>query len=636
MIDYLYFDFETKSGVDLTKCGIYPYVYDDLADIVCLSYKFGSEDTKLWLPGMPAPDFTQYDAIAYLAFNAYFDWKVWNVLGPKYDFKSMPITKIIDLQALCARYGYPKKLDTVAKVLKLKDQKETQGKLLIKKICCPPFKHTEQDLLDFYDYCIQDTQMLRELHKALPSNTLSKFEQNVWQMTVDINETGLPVDIPAARQIKKVAQVYQEAQAERLPDLTKGQITKITQTQRIKKWCREQNYSIENTQEATVKKAIEDPNIPANVKELLTMRRDLGKSSLAKFSKAIDMQYNNRLYDTLNYHGTLTGRFSGKGFQIHSLPRNSFNDEQIKEALAKFYDLSILYADPIATARELIRPIIRAEEGHSIVAADYTAIENRLLSWYADDTRSLDLFKQGADQYIDMAVTLVAKEYAEITGNERRQGKIIALGCGYGMGPTAFQKTAASLGWEMSISMATDVVSKYRYKYKKIVDMWYAYARAAMTVVNKPGTYEYIHKCTFKCQKDRNETNWLCITLPTGHILYYNNPIIEQKQYGPVITFEGIDPYTHKWARLTLLHTKLINNIVQATARDILVHSKLELKKAGYTIVASLHDEIILHQSNATEQTLNDTIKIMTKPPKSLGTVSLAAAGYVGPYYRKF
>lgn len=637
-MDHIYFDFETRSGADLTKQGLYNYVHNAHSDIVCLSYMFDGGEVKLWTPGMPVPDFIQNipkDCI-FIAFNAYFDWKIWNMIGPAYSFGTLPKEQVLDLRALCARYGYPQSLNIACKTLGLSEEKIAQGKYLIKKICCPPFKHTEAELLEFYEYGKQDTRLLYLMHKALPTAYLTPNEQRIWEHTVDINETGIPVNVSMAEMIKRVTEVYQEAHAERLPELTDGKVTKITQIQRIKLWCQTQGYMVENMQAPTIEKSLEDPYIPPNVKELLIMRRDLGKSSLAKYSKILAMQYNGRIYDTLNYHGALTGRYSGKGFQTQSLPRNSLDDKAIETALEKFQDLSILDGDPIITAKELVRPTINVELPYSLIAADYTAIENRVLAWYANDEKTLQLFRDGQCQYTDMAAFLIGKSTNDISQEERRKGKIIILGCGYGMGPKTFRKTADSMGWEMSESEAIHTVSQYRYKYKKVVNMWYDLIKKATQAISTPGIVTMSYNCKFVYTADRNGTYWLVLTLPTKRHLFYNSPKIEAGSYGPIIKFKGMNPYTRKWDRLTLLLTKLINNIVQGTARDILVESQMTLQNAGYKIVLSLHDEIVIEHEYASTDVLHQIIKIMTDTPKTLTGLPLNADGYIGQYYRKF
>ena len=641
MYNYVYFDFETKSSIDLQKQGLYNYMNAPDADIVCLSLRVNNSKTFLWHPGLDLPDVMTIGIYKvntiFVAFNAYFDWHIWNKLGKKYDFPYLALGQLLDLKALCARYGYPQNLADAGKILGLTEQKDTRGKLLMKKISMPPFDYTQQELLDYYDYCRQDSYMLYDLHKALPANRLSAHEQKIWQMTVNINDTGIPVNTHLAHEVLRVTKVYQDEQSKILPELTDGLVTKITQVQRIKQWCIEHEYSIDNMQGPTIEKAIKDPLIPKEVKEILILRRDLGKSSLAKYERVKESQYKGRIYDNLVYHGTLTGRYSGKGFQIQSLPRNNLNDQQIKETMDAFYDLSILERDPVKAARELIRPTIQVKPPHIIMAADYTAIENRLLSWYAEDNKALQLFRNGLDQYIDMASALARKDYNDITKEERRKGKIIILGCGYGMGPAGFRATADSMNWPMSLEEATTVVSIYRYKYQKNVLLWKALYNAAQHAVRNPNTlYTVNNKCTFMTQMDRTGINWLTITLPTGHKLFYNSPHMKKGKYGPVIAFKGMNTTTHKWTTLTLLPTKIINNVVQATACDILMNAQLNLIKHNFKVIGSLHDEIIIEHYRDSENDYTNMLYLMVKSIPSLPNLPLAVDGYKGQYYRKF
>ena len=643
MPSYVYFDFETKSSVDLSKQGLYNYMNAPDADIVCLSLQLNDGETFLWHPGLKLPELmtigVQKANTVFVAFNAYFDWNIWNKLGKKYNFPYLALGQILDLKALCARYGYPQNLAITSEVLRLTEQKDTRGKLLMKKISMPPFEYTQQELLEYYDYCRQDSHMLYDLHLALPVSHLSDQEQKIWQMTVNINDTGIPVNVHLAHEVLLVTRAYQDEQSKILPELTDGLVTKVTQIQRIKQWCIEHGYAIDNMQAPTLEKAIKDPLIPKEVKEILILRRDLGKSSLAKYERVEESHYKGRIYDNLVYHGTLTGRYSGKGFQIQSLPRNSLNDQQIEETMAAFYDLSILDEDrdPVKAARELIRPTIQVKPPHVIMAADYTAIENRLLSWYAEDDRTLNLFRKGLDQYIDMASALARKDYDNITKEERRKGKIIILGCGYGMGPAKFRNIADSMDWPMSLEDATTVVAMYRYKYKKNVLLWSALHKAAVSAIRNPIVpYAVSNKCVFMTQIDHTGINWLTIALPTGHKLFYNSPHMKKGKYGPIIAFKGMNTTTHKWATLTLLPTKIINNIVQATARDILMTAQLNLIKHGFKVIGSLHDEIIIEHHDDSEDDYNKMLSIMVEPIVGLPNLPLAVDGYKGLYYRKF
>ena len=298
-------DFETRSGLHLPTVGSIKYLHDKQADIVCFGYKIDNEPVQLWIPGHDLPDCIKNpNDYFWIAHNTQFDYQVWHLLGtPKYHFPPNHISNWIDSMALCGRFTYPQKLELAGKVLKLDIQKNPRGKALIKKICDPPFNFTHAELFEFYDYCKDDVRTTHELVKALPASQLSEEEQTNWELTVAINHNGLPVDVEAAKQIYKLTEAYKEEQNKLLPDLTDGQVTKATQTQRIGKWLRNKGVKVPNMQAPTVEKLLKRLDLTDDVRTVLMLRQELGRSSTAKFLKIIDQEYDGRIFMNERYYG---------------------------------------------------------------------------------------------------------------------------------------------------------------------------------------------------------------------------------------------------------------------------------------------------------------------------------------------
>jgi DNA polymerase len=331
------------------------------------------------------------------------------------------------------------------KSLSLLLKKDKRGKFLIKKICTPPFNYTHSEFFEFIQYGKDDVNTMHEMIDALPATKLSAKEQKIWELTQKINLRGLPVDIKAVKQIYKVTEAYKEDQNTLLPELTNGNVTKATQTQRITRWLRRKGVTTPNLQAKTVVSLLERLDLPEDCRLVLQLRQDLGKSSTAKYLKIMHQEHNGRIYDNLRYCGAeKTGRWGGMGFQIHNLPRSKVKDAQ--PIIDRFYDLTIIEDNPVAAAKDIVRGMICARDGYLIVAADYSSIENRGLAWIAGDEYTLNLFRKGLDQYIDMAVSIFNVPYADIDDGQRQFGKMLILGCGYGLGGKGFQTNAADWG----------------------------------------------------------------------------------------------------------------------------------------------------------------------------------------------
>jgi DNA polymerase bacteriophage-type len=634
-------DFETRSEVDLTKHGRVNYLNGKLADIICMGYKINDESTKLWVPGDPLPDFVKEPwEHEFYAFNAQFDFAVWVMLGPKYKFNFMNLSQWTDVMALCGRFTYHQSLAKAGEDLNLEVQKNPRGKALIKLICNPPFNYSHIDLMELHEYCKRDVDTMYEMLNALPASKLSKSEQKHWERIVRKNIYGLPIDVKSAKQIYKVTEAYKEEQNQLLPDLTNGEVTKATQNQRIVKWLKAKGLITPNLQADTVIKLLNRLDLPDDVRTVLELRQELGRSSTAKYLKIIELEHKNRIHDNVRYYGANTGRDSGMGFQLYNLPRSKVGEESETEAdelIQSFFDLSIIEKNPVKTAKELVRAMIKAPKGKLICAVDFTGIENRGLAWLSQDEKTLQLFEDGLDQYIDMAVDLYKIPYGDIDSQQRYFGKQLVLGCGYGLGWNGFVAYAEARDLLVTPEQAQVAVNAWRTKYHKTVRLWYKCKDAAINAITYPGTSFNASYAKYKVVSDRNKTRWLQLTLPSGRNMYYNKPLIKEGKFGPEPSAFGINPYTKKWMRLSIIPGRLVENIVQAMSRDILFHGEEALEKKGYTIVGSVYDEVIMEVPEDCDKkaTLKDIYDTICEGPIWAKGLPLGAEGFIEKRYRK-
>lgn len=634
----IYLDFETYSGTPITA-GSVKYCHDPEADIVCLAYKVNDEPTQVWLPGQEIPrEF--YDVHMLYAHNAVFDYLVWHIIGGKYGFPITSLSQWRDTMALANRYSLPAKLASVGQILGLDIQKDKRGTALIKKICVPDMSGCrpvvyDQDMRDFIDYCKQDVDATYSLVNALPANRLAEDEQKYWELTQRMNLQGLPVDIDTVNRILDYIEGFSEELTKRVPEITDGRVNKVTQVAKLKDWITSRGLDVGNLQAATVEKLLVQ-SIPEDVREILELRQTLGRSSTAKYRKIKEMEYHGRVFNNLQYYGTSTGRWAGRGFQLHNLPRASVdNPEEYIDRFANFEPIE----DPVNVAKALIRPMIRAQEGVSLIVSDYSSIENRLLAWVAQDEKALELFRTGADQYVDMASFMYQKDGASITKAERQIGKIIILGCGYGMGAKRFVETAASWGVTLSQSEALAAVNAYRDRYSLVKSLWYKLKDICVDAIQNPGT-GYVYKGVgFRVVKCRAGNRWLVLTLPSRRNLYYMDPYLDDDKYGTVPGHMGINPYSKKWTRRKLIPGRITENVIQALARDLMANGLIAVDRfmPEITLLGSVHDEAIGEVRNEwiNSRLLSRFNRHLCSMPDWAKGLPLAASGWVGKRYKK-
>ena len=626
----IYLDFETYSELNIREVGAVRYITHPSTQIICLGYALNDDEPSVWSVGQdlsPLLDAIHTSDKVY-AYNAMFDWRVWNYIGCRdFNWPKLPLgTRIIDVQALCACYQIPQNLDDAGTALGITHRKDKAGSTFIKLCCQPdrtglqpfPHDHASRQAFDgLFKYCARDVVAMREVVKKLPRPELIPQEQDIWLLTQAMNNTGLPIDYKAVRAINNYLQKYVEEATTQLPTITGGKVTTPGQIKRIVDWCAGQEVFLPNLTAETVESTLLDEGLPFQVRRVLELRQELGRSSTAKYKKILAQAHGDngewRVYDNLRYHGAGTGRWTGQGFQMHNLPRATVeNPEEMIEAFINNQTIE----NPVYVAKALIRSMIQAPNGYTLAVADYTAIENWLLAWAAKDEVTLQNLIDGKDQYKDMASARFHVDYDNVTPEQRRIGKVIILGCGYGMGKKRFREVAAANGIIITEDEAQESVDAYRFKYHLVKELWAGCRNAATQAVITGKSYSYndILFGTFA----RNGIRWLAMKLPTGKCLYYANPSIKEeliKDYeymGPVpcVTHYGTDPYTKKWTRLKLIPGRIVENYVQATAREVMAYGMLNVveKMPFIQMLGSVHDEAIaiLPKTYATDGVLEE------------------------------
>lgn len=634
-------DFETKSCRSI-EAGIRCYATDCSTDVLVLGW-LDTEDPNLtvhqWFPGNPLPDF---DDQVY-AFNASFEAEIWeHVMVPKYGAKPIPLSQWEDIKALCARYGLPQNLAAAASALDVPVKKQENGKALIKMFCVPPFdRPSGPNWQQFMSYNRDDVLAAYYVLQALPSYKLIDSERRIFDLNWEINRRGVPVDKATAAQVYSVVTEYVDEHNQLLPQLTGGQVEKISQTVRIRKWLNSRGINVDNVRAETIQELLatldRDDHSMDDVITVLELRAVTGLSSVKKYKRILEMEHDGHIYYNSNYYGAHTGRITGSGFQLLNLPRAKVKDPE--ETIAKFFDFSICEENPVLAGRALVRSVIKAPDGRVLIVADYSSIEYILLVWLAEDWEAVERFAEGFDQYKDLATHLYHTQYEDIDKNQRQTGKIGILGCGYGLGKVGMINYASKYGVDMSLADAGNLVDGYRKKYNKVVQMWYKLQNAAIAAVSKPGTTFLAYKTRFLKTKDRNGRWWLMMTLPSGRAMFYFSPRIIQGKFGSQVATLGLNQETKQWTLREMTPGKWTENIIQALGRDLLYYGKFKIQESGkYDIIASIYDEVI-SLVDEDKADLKEYEGLMASLPDWAKEGKLAlpvrAEGYISKRYKK-
>ena len=630
-------DFETYCDLDITKVGAFKYASHPSCRIVCMSWKVDDDPTYVCSHNDLRGIWVSPIVAKFYAFNATFEFLIWNIVGVRdYGWEPLKLSQMVDLQALCARYRMPQKLGKAAIALGCDTSKLASGARLIKLCCTPGHNPTEQNFQDLYEYCRIDTEVAYEIMNRLPADHFTPEEQALWELTYRMNEVGVPVDVVEVEAILEYTDKYTAEMAVQLPIVTDGFVKTAGQIQKIRDFCEQKGVMLPNLQAGTVEQVLYKGGLPENVEKVLKIRQAIGRTSVKKYDTLKAMLNNGYVQGNLAHHGAGTGRWAGRGFQYHNLPRAKVDDPDMW--IQKFIDKDEI-DDPIQIAKALIRPMIKAPEGQILMVSDFTGIENRVLAWLAGDDVTLQNFRDGVCQYTDMAASLYRVPYDLVSPDQRLMGKAIILGCGFMMGAKRFRAEAAKWGITITLMQAKSIVKKYRAKYHLIEKMWYALNDAAKHAIRYRGKITQAHSIKFQVVRDKVKRDWLRITLPSGRTLMYADAHIGEGKYGPVICYTGMNTKTHQMDTLEISPGLLTENIVQAIARDLLAYGKenIEIHMIEATLVLSVHDEagVLMNKYDVRDDTMEYFNELLCDSPPWAEGIPLEAEGYIAKRYRK-
>ncbi len=489
-----------------------------------------------------------------------------------------------------------------------------------------------EDYEILYEYCKQDVEVERLVYKSL--RPLNKSEQEVWFLDQQINMRGIQIDLASVDNALHMIEEYTSLCNDRVNKITDGTLCKVTQRSKTLKWLCQNGVLMDDLTKNSVSNVLENDELSDDTREVLEIRQQLSKTSTAKFQalkNATDK--NGRLRDLLLYHAASTGRWGGRLFQPQNLPRGNVEDIDACIDILSSRDIHKFkktYPDVMDALSSCIRGMIIAKDGCDLIVADYASIEARVVLWLANDEDGLMRYRNGIDLYVDMAKRIYRKN--DIDKQDRHLGKTTILGCNYGMGHKKFRETCINQGLDITEKTAQKAVSVYRQTYCKVQNMWYRQEEAAIEAVKS--------KKLILCGRVKWGVvgNFLYCRLPSGRCLAYQKPqVIEAERFNKVreqLTYMGTNSITRKYERQSTWGGKLVENITQAVARDLLAEAMIRCEKAGYGIVLSVHDELVA-EVPVDFGSLEEFINLMTTLPSWAADCPVEAEGWRGKRYRK-
>lgn len=626
-------DFETRSAVDLPTHGLDRYAKDQSTQVICMAYSVDGEPVELWTPGAinshPLPLCLFNKDAKFQAWNAAFEYNILkHVLGLQIRWEQM-----IDSMAIAAANNIPQSLEEAAIFLGTIQQKDAAGKRLIMKLSKPQkdgtFNKDPELLKQMYQYCIQDVKTEMDIVKNL--RALSDTEQSVWVLTQQINEEGVSVD---PREIKDAVEAVRSAQEAVDAECVALTGCKASERTQLLGWLNSKGADLANLTAETVEAQLAKPDLNPQIRRALELRQEGSQTSTAKYAKMEEIQENGRIRNLFVYHGASTGRWASRGgLNLQNLPRPQISDEAVLEVTGRV--LEQRGSASITELSSIVRSVIKAPEGQMFLSADFSSIENRVGVWIPGQKDKVEMFRKGMDEYkVFASQALYRVPYEEVTKDMRQVSKSAVLGCLFGQGSKGLVKYAEGMGVKLGIEQAEVAVKKYRESYALVKACWYQLEDLAIKAIQNPGMPFGLEsgKIVFKVA---NDVLWM--RLPSGRLICWRNPEIEDQltPWGSSkvgITVRNQNTYTRVWGRNKLIGPTLFQNAVQATARDLLAHSMLNLKSKGFNIIATVHDELLVLDK---EDRLEEMVAVMTQQPSWALDIPLAAEGWVGLRYRK-
>lgn len=652
-------DFETYCELDVRQVGAHRYSEHPSCEVLIMVYRLPGKRNRVWLPhrdGRELPrDLQQYiedDDGTLTAHNASFESCIWqNVLVARHGAPRVAARRWRCTAAKAAAAGMPRALANLGPALRLPVTKDREGTRLI-NIFCKPRKPTKnipatriypddkpEEFAAFVRYCGTDVDTEAEADAVLPD--LSAYEWRAYRHTEKMNARGLPIDMDAVRAGYKVLQVLEKRVVARVEQLTGG--IRPTQRDKMLEFFNSLGLEMENTQAKTIKDLVllKGDELEPKTKELLLLRIEGGKASTKKLKKILQVVcVDGRVRGAFLYWGASTGRLAGRLIQPQNFTRGEYTPAQL-HALFKLLlqedpdAIEIIHEWPIDALAQGMRGYIKAPPGMKFVVVDFAAIEARVVVWLAREMWAVNAYHENADMYKRLAVKLYhLKSEDDVTTMQRKFAKDLWLGSGFQLGWAGFISNCLKRGIVVTEAEAKKGINTYRDENPMVVKLWADVEECAIRAVQTSASSTKPVNC-------RNlaffvEGIWLCIKLPSGRLLRYPYPevqnVLRYRKMVKKLTFRS--EIKGKWVREGTYGGKLVENIVQATARDLMVNACFNAEAEGYEIVGTVHDELIalVPQDFGSAHELEE---ILRRKPKWATDCPVNAEGWEDTRYRK-
>ena len=643
---YLSIDIETYSSENLAKCGVYRYCQSPDFEVLLFGYSADGGPVKVidlangeTIPGEILCALVD-DKVIKWAFNAQFERiclsrYLGGSVGTYMDPSSWQCTMV-----WAATLGLPLSLEGVGAVLGLEKQKLKEGKDLIRYFCTPAktkdgstFRRFPADAPDkweaFKAYNLRDVETEMAIQDKLSKFPVAESEWRNYHLDQQINDRGIMLDMTMVRQAIACDDQFKRTHMEQARSVTG--LENPNSPAQLKEWLAERGVEAESLSKAAVLQMLEEAD--GEVELALSMRQELAKSSVKKYTamEAV-VGTDSRARGLIQFYGAnRTGRYAGRLIQVQNLPQNHLPDLDTVRSLIRsgqFDTVELLYDSVPMVLSELIRTAFVPKPGHRFFVADFSAIEARVIAWIAGEQWRQEVFASGGDIYCASASQMfhVPVEKHGINGHLRQKGKIAELALGYG-GSVGALKAMGALNMGVPEEELKPLVDAWRLANPNIVRLWWDIDRAASTCVRE--------RTTTECRGIRfiYQSGMMFIVIPSGRKLVYVKPRMGVNRFGnESVTFEGVGEQK-KWLRLESYGPKFVENIVQATARDILAEAMLRLDAHGYKIVMHVHDEAVIEAPANTS--LEDICEVMGQTPVWAKGLLLRADGYICDFYKK-
>ncbi len=686
MDNILWGDLETYCEIPITNG---THAYAEGVEVMLFAWAIGDEPVSVWdltagelIPSRLRKAIADPDTLLYFH-NSHFDRTVLRHAMPEL---APPVERWRDTMVQALAHSLPGALGALCEVLGVPQDKakDKEGKSLIQLFCKPRPKNSKLrratskthpvEWQRFVAYAGLDIEAMREVNKRLPKWNYQGAELALWHRDQRINDRGVCMDVQLAQAAIEAVDLEQKRLAKRTQVMTDGEVQAATQRDAMIKHIVE-SYGVDlpDMQRSTLERRIADPDLPSPVKELLAIRLQASTTSTSKYKSLMKgISSDGRLRGTLQFCGaSRTGRWAGRLFQPQNLPRPTLEQERIDEGIEALKSgcADLLFDNVMELTSSALRGCIMAPAGKKLVVSDLSNIEGRKLAWLAGEAWKLDAFRRydegtGPDLYKLAYARAFNISHEDVTKYQRQIGKVMELGLGFGGGVAAFLtfalvygldleelataalpniprdvqreakswydesvKRKATYGLTERVFIACDSLKRlWRRAHPETCDFWYQLERTVRAAITTP-------KKTLYCGylKVRRDGAWLRIQLPSGRALCYPSPSIEKGN----ITYMGINSYSRKWQRLKTYGGKLVENVTQAAARDVLAGNMPLIENAGYSIVLTVHDEVICEAPDSDNYTDAALSSLLSTNPTWAPDIPLNAGGFEALHYRK-